>query len=58
MEGKRVREKGVEEDWGMLGVLGWGRRRKDGYGSREVYFSTKGVVLGFTRDLIIMDGIL
>ena len=28
---------------------GW----KDGYGIREEYISTKGVILGFTRDLII-----
>ena len=27
--------------------------RKDRYGIREVYISTKGVILGFTRDLII-----
>ena len=27
--------------------------RKDGYGSREVYISTKGAILGFTRDLIL-----
>ena len=32
---------------------GMGGERKDGYGSREVYISTKGVILGFTRDLII-----
>ena len=30
-----------------------GGGRKDGYGIREVYISTKGVILGFTRDLII-----
>ena len=29
---------------------GW---RKDGYGSREVYISTKGAILGFARDLIL-----
>ena len=27
--------------------------RKDGYGRREVYISTKGVILGFARDLIL-----
>ena len=27
--------------------------RKDGYGSREVYISTKGAILGFARDLIL-----
>ena len=27
--------------------------RKDGYGIREEYISTKGVILGFTGDLII-----
>ena len=32
---------------------GRGGGRKDGSGSREVYISTKGVILGFTRDLII-----
>ena len=32
---------------------GMGGGRKDGYGIREVYFSTKGVILGFTGDLII-----
>ena len=52
MEGERVREKGVGEKWGKL--RDWdGGGRKDGYGSREVYISTKGVILGFTRDLII-----
>ena len=30
-----------------------GGGRKDGYGIREVYISTKKVILGFTRDLII-----
>ena len=35
--------------WGT----GMGGGRKDGYGIREVYISTKGVILGFTRDLII-----
>ena len=34
-----------------LGHWEWGR--KDGYGIREEYISTKGVILGFTRDLII-----
>ena len=24
LEGERVREKGVEEEWGKLGGLGWG----------------------------------
>ena len=37
MEEERVREKGIGEDWGKLGGLGWGGGRKDGYGSREVY---------------------
>ena len=35
--------------WG----IGMGGGRKDGYGSREVYISTKGVILGFARDLIL-----
>ena len=30
-----------------------GGGRKDEYGSREVYFSTKGAILGFSRDLIL-----
>ena len=30
-----------------------GRGRKDEYGVREEYISTKGVILGFTGDLII-----
>ena len=35
--------------------MAWGRGggRKDGYGSREVYISTKGAILGFARDLIL-----
>ena len=52
MEGERVREKGVGEEWGKLGGLGWGGR-KDEYGIREEYISTNGVILGFTGDLII-----
>ena len=51
LEGERVREKGVGEEWGKLGGLGLGGGY--GYGIREVYISTKGVILGFTRDLII-----
>ena len=31
---------------------GRGGGRKDGYGSREVYISTKGAILGFARNLI------
>ena len=46
-----VREKGEGEDWGWLGRMGGGR--KDGYGTREVYISTKGVILGFARVLIL-----
>ena len=53
MEGERVRKKGVGEEWGKLGGLVWGGGRKDEYGIREEYISTKGVILGFTRDLII-----
>ena len=30
-----------------------GEGRKDGYGIRQVYTSTKGIILGFTRVLII-----
>ena len=32
---------------------GMGGGRKDGYEIREEYISTKGVILGFTGDLII-----
>ena len=46
-----VREKGEGEDWGWLGGMGEGR--KDGYGTREVYISTKGAILGFARVLIL-----
>ena len=54
LEGERVREKGVGEEWVKLGGLGWGGEwRKDEYGIREEYISTKGVILGFTGDLII-----
>ena len=36
------------------GLWEWeGEGRKDGSGSREVYISTKGVILGFARDLIL-----
>ena len=34
---------------------GMGGGRKDGYGSREVYISTKGAILGFARDLILEE---
>ena len=34
------------------GIGMWGGS-KDGYGSREVYISTKGAILGFARDLIL-----
>ena len=53
MEGERVREMGVGEEWGKLGGLGWEGGRKDGYGSRQVYISTKGAILRFARDLIL-----
>ena len=37
--------------------MAWGNRRgrgrKDGYGSWEVFISTKGAILGFARDLIL-----
>ena len=33
---------------------GMGGGRKDGYGSREVYISTKGAILGFARVLILV----
>ena len=53
LEGERVREKGVGEEWGKLGGPGWGGGRKDEYGIREEYISTKGVILEFTGNLII-----
>ena len=37
----------------MAWVNEMGGGRKEGYGSREVYISTKGAILGFTRDLIL-----
>ena len=37
-----VGEKGEGEDWGWLGGMGGGR--KDEYGTREVYISTKGAI--------------
>ena len=33
--------------------MGWGGGKKDGYGSREVYISSKRAILGFARDLIL-----
>ena len=39
----------MEKTWGT--EMGGGR--KDGYGSREVYISTKGAILGFIGDLIL-----
>ena len=47
------RAKAEGEDSGKLGRMGWVGWRKDGYGSREVYISTNGAILGFTRDLIL-----
>ena len=46
-----VRGKGEREDWGWLGEMGWGRN--DGYGTREVYISTRRAILGFVRVLIL-----
>ena len=46
-----VREKGEGEDWGWRGGMRWGR--KDGNGSRQVYISTKGAILGLARDLFL-----
>ena len=40
---------------GKAWEIGMGGGRKDGYGSREVYISTKGAILGFTRDLILEE---
>ena len=54
MEGEKVREKGVGEEWGKLGGLGWGEGgRMDMRSGKNIYISTKGVILGFTGDLII-----
>ena len=53
LEGERVREKGVGEEWGKLGGPGLGGGKKDEYRIREEHISTKGVILGFTGDLII-----
>ena len=40
--------------WGIgMGGVEKGGGKKDGYGSRAVYISTKGAILGFTRDLIL-----
>ena len=44
-----VRERGRIGD----GLGEWDGGRKDGYGSREAYISTKGAILGFARDLIL-----
>ena len=49
------KERGEGEDSGKLGVMGCVGGRKDGYGSREVYISTKGAILRFTRDLILEE---
>ena len=38
---------------GKARLTGIGGGRKDEYGIREEYISTKGVILGFTGDLII-----
>ena len=55
--GVEVRGRGLgKREWGRIGDgLGeWeGAGRKDGYGSREVYISTKGAILGFARVLIL-----
>ena len=48
-----IRVKGEWEDWVGLGEWDGGGGRKDEYGSREVYISTKGAILGFARDLIL-----
>ena len=53
LEGERVREKEVGEEWGKLGGLGWGGSEEGWLGSREVYISAKGAILGFARDLIL-----
>ena len=53
---------GSKERWSGRGERGrigegmgeWeGGGRKNGYGSREVYISAKGTILGFARDLIL-----
>ena len=46
-------EKGEGEDSGELGGMGWVGWRKGGYGSREVNFLIKGIIIGFARDLTL-----
>ena len=48
-----VREKGEGGELGIAWGNGMGGGSKDGYGSREVYLSTKGAILGFAGDLIL-----
>ena len=49
----RERGEGRRGGLGMAWGNGIGGGRKDGYEIREEYISTKGVILGFTGDLII-----
>ena len=56
--GGGVGSKGRWSGKGERGRIGdglgeWGGGRKDGSGSREVYISTKGAIIGFARDLIL-----
>ena len=46
-------ERGEAEVWGELGVVGWLRWRKDGYGSREGDILIKGAILGLARGLTL-----
>ena len=55
--GVDVREDGQGDGRGGGMGKSWGNGRqggrKDGWGSREVYISAKGAILGFARDLIL-----
>ena len=39
LEGERVRENGVGEEWGKLVGLGWGREKGWIWNQRRIYFN-------------------
>ena len=39
LEGERVREKGVGEEWGKLGGLGWGEGGRMNWDQGRIYFN-------------------
>ena len=41
LEGERVREKGVGEEWGKLGGLGWGEGGRLDMGSGKIIFQLR-----------------